>query len=62
MDSNAISSGIVTVVKAEQSKKAQFLMIFTPLPKVTFVSAEQLRYLQPVITQYFASNKSEIWS
>ena len=22
----------------------------------------QLLYLQPVITQYFASNKSEIWS
>ena len=22
----------------------------------------QFKYLQPVITQYFASNKSEIWS
>ena len=23
---------------------------------------EQSEYLQPIITQYFASNKSEIWS
>ena len=26
------------------------------------VKLEQPEYLQPVITQYFASNKSEIWS
>lgn len=23
---------------------------------------KQIAYLQPIITQYFASNKSEIWS
>ena len=26
------------------------------------LSDVQFEYLQPVITQYFASNKSEIWS
>ena len=28
---------------------------------VTEVNARQSPYLQPIITQYFASNKSEIW-
>lgn len=30
--------------------------------QVTFVRPLQASYLQPLITQYFASNKSEIWS
>lgn len=33
----------------------------TELPKVTEVKPLQKEYLQPIITQYFIDNKSEIW-
>ena len=33
----------------------------TPLPMVTEYRLLQPRYLQPIITQYFIDNKSEIW-
>ena len=39
------------------------LNYFDRLALSAFTSLEkQLQYLQPVITQYFANNKSEIWS
>ena len=39
-----------------------FLPIFVTLfGMVTEVSALQRTYLQPIITQYFIDNKSEIW-
>ena len=54
--------GIVTEVKLEQSSKTPSPMPLTLLPIVTEVKPEQSEYLQPVNTQYFAINKSEIWS
>ena len=54
--------GISTEVKLEQPPKADSPMLVTLLGISTEVKLEQLLYLQPVITQYFASNKSEIWS
>ena len=53
---------ISTVVKAEQSKKVDEPTEVTPSGILIVVKEEQPEYLQPVITQYFASNKSEIWS
>ena len=32
-----------------------------PFSKVTVAKDEQNQYLQPIITQYFIDNKSEIW-
>ena len=54
--------GIVTLVMPLQPENACFSMLVTLLGIVTLVRPLQLEYLQPVITQYFASNKSEIWS
>ena len=54
--------GSVTSVKDVQLKNALVGIIVMLLGIVTLVSDEQYSYLQPVITQYFASNKSEIWS
>ena len=54
--------GIVTEVKPEQPEKANSPILITLLPIATEVKLRQPKYLQPVITQYFASNKSEIWS
>ena len=31
-------------------------------PLVTISSTREYKYLQPIITQYFIGNKSEIWS
>ena len=55
-------SGIVTEVNLEQYWKAVDPILVTLLGIVTEVKEEHIKYLQPVITQYFASNKSEIWS
>ena len=55
-------SPIVTEVKDVQPEKAPYPMLSTLLGIVTEVKDVQSEYLQPVITQYFASNKSEIWS
>lgn len=54
--------GIVTEVRLKHLENASFPMLITELPILTDVSPEHSLYLQPVITQYFASNKSEIWS
>ena len=53
--------GMVTEVSALQSSKALLSIVVTLLPMVTEVSALQSLYLQPIITQYFIDNKSEIW-
>ena len=45
-----------------QSLKAKDLIVLRELENTIFSKERQLAYLQPVITQYFASNKSEIWS
>ena len=43
-------------------EKADSPIAVTLSEMTAFVSEEHNEYLQPVITQYFASNKSEIWS
>lgn len=52
---------MVTEVKELQSLKALLLIIVTLLGMVTEVRDLQPSYLQPIITQYFIDNKSEIW-
>ena len=52
---------IVTLVSPVQPLNALSPMLVTLLGIVMLVRLEQFSYLQPVITQYFASNKSEIW-
>ena len=54
-------TGIVISVKDLHPEKALSPILVTPLGIVILVK-EDAWYLQPVITQYFASNKSEIWS
>ena len=41
--------------------KALAPIVVTLLPMVTEVRELHLLYLQPIITQYFIDNKSEIW-
>lgn len=53
--------GIVTEVNARQSPNAIAPIRVTPSCMVTEVKALQSTYLQPIITQYFIDNKSEIW-
>ena len=59
-----ISVKLVQPVKsgAENAAIIALPSLVTPLPIVIFIKLVQFVYLQPVITQYFASNKSEIWS
>ena len=52
---------MVTEVSSLQSAKAPPPIFVTLFGMVTEVSALQLEYLQPIITQYFIDNKSEIW-
>ena len=53
--------GMVIEAREEQEEKAPPSIVLTPLPMVTEVREEQEEYLQPIITQYFIDNKSEIW-
>ena len=53
--------GMVTEVSALQPAKVKSPIPLTPFGMVTEVSALQYSYLQPIITQYFIDNKSEIW-
>ena len=55
-------SGIIMFSSEEQSRKTQSSIEIILLEMVISFNEEQSSYLQPVITQYFASNKSEIWS
>ena len=54
--------GIANDVKLLQPENALSPMLVTEFGIVNVVKPLQKEYLQPVITQYFASNKSEIWS
>ena len=51
----------VTEVNPVQSLKAVFPMVVTLFGKVIEDNPLQYAYLQPIITQYFIDNKSEIW-
>ena len=53
--------GMVTEVRELQLKKAPPPISVTLLGMVTEVRDLQSEYLQPIITQYFIDNKSEIW-
>ena len=53
---------IVTFVSPVQPLNASYPILVTLLGISMLVRSEQYSYLQPVVTQYFASNKSEIWS
>ena len=52
---------MVTEVRDEHPRKVSEPISVTLLPMVTEVREEHLLYLQPIITQYFIDNKSEIW-
>lgn len=52
-------SGIVIYIKFRQFLKAPWPILVTLLG-IVILSNEQSSYLQPVITQYFVRNKSEI--
>ena len=52
---------MVTEVRELQSLKVLSLILVTLLGMVTEVRDLQSPYLQPIITQYFIDNKSEIW-
>ena len=52
---------MVTEVRELQLLKASPSIVVTLFGMVTEVSALHPKYLQPIITQYFIDNKSEIW-
>ena len=52
---------MVTEVRRLQFLKALLPIFVTLFGMVTEVRRLQLLYLQPIITQYFIDNKSEIW-
>lgn len=52
---------IVTVFNSVQSSNALLPIFVTELGMETSVNSVQSSYLQPIITQYFIDNKSEIW-
>lgn len=53
--------GMVTEVRELQPMKALSPIVVTLFEMVTEVRELQPLYLQPIITQYFIDNKSEIW-
>ena len=55
-------SGILMVVRDLQHSNVEISILVTPSGILMVVRDLQSKYLQSVITQYFASNKSEIWS
>lgn len=55
-------SGIVIDVRDEHASNASHPILVIDSGIVIDASEVQKEYLQPIITQYFISNKSEIWS
>ena len=53
--------GIVIVDRLRQYSNAPRLIVVTVEGIVTLDNFVQAPYLQPIITQYFIDNKSEIW-
>ena len=54
-------SGMLIDVRLLQLKNVYSLILVTFLGILMDVSPLQHLYLQPIITQYFIDNKSEIW-
>ncbi len=52
---------ILILVKLVQRPKAELPMLVTELGILILFKLLQSLYLQPIITQYFIDNKSEIW-
>ena len=48
-------------LRLEQEQNTSFSIVVTLSGIVTLVRLSQPSYLQPIITQYFIDNKSEIW-
>ena len=57
-----IGSGIIIDFREEHPLKISFPICLTELGIMIDFKDLHPQYLQPVITQHFASNKSEIWS
>ena len=53
--------GILMQVSDLQHQKVLFPMFVTQTGIFMLMRELQFRYLQPIITQYFIDNKSEIW-
>ena len=53
--------GIIASFRAEQLENAYSPIFVTELGMFTMVRDKHSQYLQPIITQYFIDNKSEIW-
>lgn len=53
--------GIVNEVRLSQRPKAKSPMAVTESGIVNEGRTRHIKYLQPIITQYFIDNKSEIW-
>lgn len=56
-----VSSGHKIVSNAEHRLNAFVPILSSCVPRITFFNDEHPLYLQPIITQYFIDNKSEIW-
>lgn len=57
----SIVDGIAMDFKEWQSEKRWSPIIFMDSDNTALSNEVHIQYLQPIITQYFASNKSEIW-
>ena len=53
--------GIMMLTSDPHPQKAPFSIQVTLFGILMLVRQEQISYLQPIITQYFIDNKSEIW-
>ena len=53
--------GIIIEDKFMQAPNVACLILVKALGKLIYWSVVQNQYLQPIITQYFIDNKSEIW-
>ena len=53
--------GITTLDRELQPENVQSPMLVTLVGMTILGRERQLEYLQPIITQYFIDNKSEIW-
>ena len=57
-----IDSGMATLLRLSHPAKHPVGISVIELESVTVFKDMQFKYLQPIITQYFIGNKSEIWS
>ena len=60
-------NSVIEFPKITEDSFSQFLNVEEPMVstlsgRMMSVNAIQFSYLQPIITQYFIGNKSEIWS